>query len=185
MHLVVAITGASGVEYGNTLLKFLYKLPDTTVDVIVSVEGKALLEHEGSSTFEELTEGAANIYNNSDLTSPIASGSKRFDGLVIVPCSMSTLSKIAVGISDNLITRTASVAIKENRKLVLVPRETPLSAIHLKNMSSLAKLGVCILPAMPGFYPKPDNIEDLLNFIAGKILDQFGIDNELYKRWRD
>jgi 4-hydroxy-3-polyprenylbenzoate decarboxylase len=185
MHLVVAITGASGVEYGNTLLKYLYKLPDTTVDIVVSEEGKALIAHECSISYEELMEGAENVYDNTDLASPIASGSKKFDGMVIVPCSMSTLSKIAVGISDNLITRTASVAIKENRKLILVPRETPLSPIHLKNMSKLAKYGVCMLPAMPAFYPKPDNIKDLLNFIAGKILDQLGIDNDLYKRWRD
>jgi len=185
MHLVIAVTGASGVEYANTLLKFLYAQPDISVDLIISDEGKVLMEHECSSSFEELSKGAMNVFKNDDISSPVASGSRKIDGMVIIPCSMSTLSKIGVGIADNLITRTASVAIKEHRKLILVPRETPLSAIHLENMTALARLGVVILPAMPAFYPKPKNISDLLKFIAGKVLDQLGIDNDLYRRWQE
>lgn len=183
MKLVVAITGASGVEYGITLLKYLYTRSDIEVDLIVSDEGKKLMEYESDFTYSELSKGAENVYDNNEISAPIASGSRKFDAMVVVPCSGSTLSKIAVGISDNLITRAAAVSIKEWRKLILVPRETPLSTIHLENMTKLAKLDVCILPAMPAFYPRPEGISDMLNFITGKILDQLKIDNDLYKRW--
>jgi 4-hydroxy-3-polyprenylbenzoate decarboxylase len=183
MHLIVAITGASGVEYGINLIKYLSTRQDLTFDLVISEEGKILIQHESTSSIDELSSAAANYYDNTDIAAPISSGSKKFDAMIIVPCSCSTLAKIAQGISDNLITRTASVAIKENRKLILVPRETPLSVIHLKNMTKLAKADVCILPAMPAFYPKPGEINDLLNFIAGKILDQLKIENDLYQRW--
>jgi 4-hydroxy-3-polyprenylbenzoate decarboxylase len=183
MHLVVAVTGASGVGYGITLLKHLYSLNDVTVDLIISDEGKELIEYETSEDLKELISGADGSYNNDDLAAPISSGSKNFDAMVIVPCSFSTLSKVAAGIADNLITRTAAVALKEQRKLIMVPRETPLNTIQLRNMAALAELDVCILPAMPAFYHKPEDISELFNFIAGKILDQLKIENELYKRW--
>jgi 4-hydroxy-3-polyprenylbenzoate decarboxylase len=122
-------------------------------------------------------------YDDANLTAPPASGSNRFDAMIIVPCSESTIAKIACGISDTLITRTAAVALKEGRKLILVPRETPVSAIMLENEAKLARLGVTILPASPGFYPLPQNVEDMVDFIVGKILDQLGQENQLYKHW--
>jgi 4-hydroxy-3-polyprenylbenzoate decarboxylase len=117
------------------------------------------------------------------MAAPISSGSFKTDGMVIIPCSMKTLASIANGLDDNLISRAASVCIKENRKLVVVPRETPLSKIHLENMVKLSELGVSILPAMPGFYFHPRTIDDLLFHIVGKVLDQFGIENNMFNRW--
>ncbi|UCH89310.1 MAG: UbiX family flavin prenyltransferase [Thermoplasmata archaeon] len=183
MHIIVAITGASGVEYGITLVKYLSSKQDITFDLIISEEGKALISHESTVKIDELASGAENLYDNSDIAAPISSGSRNFDAMVIVPCSFSTLAKIRAGIADNLITRVAAVALKETRKLILVPRETPLNTIQLKNMAKLAKLDVCILPAMPAFYHKPRDIQDIFNFIVGKILDQLNIENDLYNRW--
>ena len=183
MDVVVAITGASGVEYGITLLKTLYKDPEINVDLIISDDGKVLLEQEGSVSYSQLVKDAVNTYRNSDMAAPVSSGSRRFDAMVIVPCTMSTLAKIANGISDNLITRVASVAIKEHRKLVIVPRETPLSAIQLRNMAVLSDQDVIILPASPGFYHQPEDISGVYRFIASRILDQLGIDNDLITRW--
>lgn len=183
MDVIVAVTGASGVGYGITLLNFLYDLPDINVDLIVSEDGKALIAEEGSVSFKLLSKGARNNYSNQDMGAPIASGSRKFDAMVIVPCTMSTLAKIATGISDNLITRVASVALKERRKLILVPRETPLNSIQIKNMAVLADQDVVILPAAPGFYHKPEDLQGVYNFIVGRILDQLGIENDLIKRW--
>ena len=117
------------------------------------------------------------------MAAPVSSGSFKTRGMVIIPCSMKTLASIANGLDDSLISRAASVCIKEGRKLVVVPRETPLSKIHLENMVKLSELGVTILPAMPGFYYRPNTIDDLLSHIVGKVLDQFDIDNNMFKRW--
>ena len=124
-------------------------------------------------------------HHESDIAAPIASGSFRTEGMIVVPCSMGSIASIAGGISRNLIQRAADVCIKENRKLVLVPRETPLSPIHLENMLKLSRLGVCVLPAMPGFYHFPKDVDDLLNFVVTKILDQFDIDTKLIQRWKE
>ena len=124
-------------------------------------------------------------HHESDIAAPIASGSFRTEGMIVVPCSMGSVASIANGMSRNLIQRAADVCIKEKRRLVLVPRETPLSPIHLENMLKLSRLGVCVLPAMPGFYHFPKNVDDLLNFIITKILDQFGIDSALIQRWKE
>jgi len=134
----------------------------------------------GAKAFGKL---AANTYGNDDTTAPPASGSYRFDAMVVIPCSMGTLGKIAWGISDNLITRAAAVCMKERRTLILVPRETPLAATHLENMLRLANQGVVVLPAMPGFYHGPKAVDDLVNFVVGKVLDQLGIEHRLFKRW--
>jgi len=180
MKIVIGISGASGVDYAYTLLKNLKE----EVHLIISEDAKKVIASESERSPKEFEGLAKYVYKNTDLEAPIASGSSKFDAMVIVPCSTSTLSKIAWGISDNLITRTASVCLKDRRKLILVPRETPLSPIHLNNMHSLAVLGVIILPAMPGFYIKPKKIQDLRNFIAGKIMDQLGLEHNLYKEWR-
>jgi 4-hydroxy-3-polyprenylbenzoate decarboxylase len=175
--ILVAITGASGTVYGVRLLEVLRKLGVET-SCVVSDAARKLIKHEV---------GEANIlrdcYSEDDLEAPFSSGSYGLDAMVIVPCSMKTLSAIANGYSSSLITRSADVLIKENRKLILVPRETPLNAIHLENMLKLARLGVTILPAMPAYYHKPEKVSDLVDFIVGKILDSLGIENSLYKRW--
>jgi 4-hydroxy-3-polyprenylbenzoate decarboxylase len=180
MKIVIGISGASGAVYSMALLK---NLEDEETHLIISDNAKKLIEHELGVSVNEVKDLANNYYENSDLSASISSGSVKFDAMVIIPCSTSTLSKIAVGITDNLITRAADVCLKEHRKLVLVPRETPLNSIHIENMAKLSRLGVVILPAMPAFYSKPETIEDLVNFITGKVLDALGIVNDLYPRW--
>jgi 4-hydroxy-3-polyprenylbenzoate decarboxylase len=175
MKVVVAITGASGVVYGIRLLEAL-KEQGIATQCILSKAAKLIIKHEDVET-------PRGCYGEEELEAPLASGSYGFDAMVIAPCSMKTLAAIANGYSSNLITRCADVAIKEKRKLVLVPRETPLSCIHLENMLKLARIGVVILPAMSAFYPRPKKINDMVDFIVGKILDSLGIDNELYRRW--
>ncbi|MEW6069112.1 MAG: UbiX family flavin prenyltransferase [Candidatus Thermoplasmatota archaeon] len=179
MRIVVGITGASGVIYGIRLLENL-KLEK---HLIISENAKKLLEDETDYKLEDVKKLANYYYENSDLFAKISSGSFKFDAMVIVPCSTSTFSKIANGIADNLITRVASVCLKERRKLIIVPRETPLSTIHLQNLAKLSQENVVVLPAMPAFYHKPKRIDDLVNFVVGRILDAIGIEHEVYKRW--
>ncbi|MEM3397233.1 MAG: UbiX family flavin prenyltransferase [Thermoplasmata archaeon] len=182
MKVVVAITGASGAIYGVRLIELLSELGHAVM-LIVSENGERVLEHETGLKKVELEKKVKASYSNADLFAALASGSSRFDACVIVPCSMNTLAKIAHGIADNLITRTAAVCLKEGRKLILVPRETPLSRIQIEAMLKAANAGAVILPAMPGFYGKPKSTEELVDFVAGKILDVLGIDNEIYRRW--
>ena len=183
MELIIGITGASGVIYGITLLKTLNPMQNYKIHLIISDNGKQLIEFETQEKLADVIKLADFHYENSDLTSVIASGSKLTDGMIIVPCSMSTAAKINTGITDNLITRAADVCIKEQRKLIIVPRETPCNTTHLKNLYELSEKGVLVLPAMPGFYQKPQQLEELVNFIIGKILDSLGIDHKLYIRW--
>lgn len=179
MHTVVGITGASGTAYGVRLLR---ALPGKRT-VVVSKDGLAIAKEELDLSERDIHALAHAHYNNQDLFSPLASGSVRFDAMVIAPCSTSTMSKIACGIGDNLITRIASVALKEHRKLVLVVRETPLSAIHLGNMERLAAAGAVLMPACPAFYPKPRSVDDMVDFIVGRVLDVLGVENDMYRRW--
>lgn len=180
MHTVVGITGASGAVYGIRLLETLRG--KTTV--VVSKEGLAIARDELGMSPDEIYALADAHHDNDDLFSPLASGSVRFDAMVIAPCSVSTMSKIACGIADNLVTRAASVALKERRKLVVVVRETPLSAIHLANMERLAAAGAVVMPACPAFYPKPKRVEDMVDFVVGRVLDVLGVENDLYLHWR-
>lgn len=183
MRVVVGITGASGAQYAVTLIENLKK-SSVEVALIVSEHGKQLIEFETQLSPDEVMNLSDNAYENDDLAADIASGSNRFDAFIVVPCSMSTLSKIACGIGDNLITRVASICLKEGRKLILVPRETPISAIHLENMHKLAVLDAVILPAMPGFYHRPQGLKDVINFIVGKIMEQLGLEHRLYDSWK-
>ncbi len=182
MRIVVGVTGASGIQYAQALLR---SLGDHDVDLVISEDAKKVIAHEMDVDAKAFAKLAANTYANDDTAAPPSSGSHRFDAMVVVPCSMGTLGKIAWGISDNLITRAAAVAMKERRTLILVPRETPLAATHLENMLKLANQGVVVLPAMPGFYHGPQSVDDLVNFVVGKVLDQLRIEHKLFKRWRE
>ena len=194
-RLIVGITGASAVVYGVRLLEVLTKQSEFEVHLTISASGARALCEElqiqidiDNFRLESLigVSSACVVYHHqSDIGAAIASGSFRTDGMIVVPCSMGTVASIASGISRNLIHRAADVCIKERRKLVIVPRETPLSAIHLENMLKLSRLGVCVLPAMPGFYHYPKTVDDQINFVVTKILDQFGMDTGLIQRWKE
>ena len=181
LRLIVAITGASGVVYGKRLLQVLKDKSE--IHLIISKASEKLIEYELETTRKELEEFANCVYNEDDYSSPLSSGSFVTDAMIIIPCSMKTLAGIAHGYSENLILRAADVTLKEKHKLILVPRETPLSSIHLRNLLDLSLLGVTIIPAMPAFYHKPKTIEDLVDFIVGKVMDSLGLDHKLFKRW--
>ena len=179
MRYLVAITGSSGAAYGVNLLRALKgeRL------LIVSQTGWRIIEHELRLRPEEVVVFADRCFDDADLFAPPSSDTFKIDAMVVMPCSASTLSKIAAGVADTLITRAASVCLKEGRRLILVPRETPVSAIMLENELKLARLGVTILPASPGFYSSPQSVEDLVDFVVGKVLDQLGQEHDLFKRW--
>jgi len=182
MRLVVGISGASGVIYGVRLLEVLKKKNIETYLVITPLAEK-ILEQETNLKKQKLIKIATHHYEINDLSAPIASGSFLTQGMIVIPCSMKTLTGIACGYSDNLLLRAADVTLKEKRHLVIVPRETPLRKVHLENMVKLAGEGAFIVPAMPGFYYNPETLDDIINHIVGKVLDILGIDNNLYQRW--
>lgn len=179
-RVLVAVTGGSGAPYATRLLEVLPDPPD----LILSDAGRKVVELETGRPATELEARARRVYSNTDLAAGPASGSHPFDALVVIPCSTTTLSKIAQGIADNLVTRAAAVCLKEGRKLILVPRETPLSAVYLENMAKLASLGVVILIAAPPWYIAPRTLDDFRDFMAGKVLDHLGIENDLFPRWK-
>lgn len=196
MELVVAITGASGAVYG---LRCIEALSNAGIkqNVIISDAAAQVIKHEtgldvsGGATDAKtavavhLGVGADSfeVYDVDDLMAPFCSGSYVIDGMIVIPCSMSTLARINQGIAANLILRSADVMLKERRKLVLVARETPLSLVHLRNMLQLTQAGGIIVPAMPAFYHRPESIDDVIDFVVGKTLDQFGIDHGLFRRF--
>lgn len=182
LKIVVGISGSSGVIYGIRFLQALSKLKIET-HLVLSKWAKKNIEIETDEHIEEILKTANYSYDEANMAAAISSGSFRTNGMAIIPCSMKTMSSIANGYDDNLISRAASVTIKENRRLVIVPRETPLSKIHISNMLKLSEIGVVILPAMPGFYHRPKTIEDLIAHIIGKTLDQFEIKNSSFTRW--
>ncbi len=184
MRLIVAITGASGIIYGKRLLEELQNRSIET-HLIISRAAERVIESELETPKGEIESFATYVYGADDLCAPLVSGSFKTDGMVIIPCSMKTLAGIAHGYSSNLILRAADVTLKERRKLVLVPRETPLSVVHLKNMLELAGQGVVILPAMPAFYHRPKDVEAMVNYVIGKVLDTLGLEHKLFKRWSD
>ena len=202
---IVAITGASGVRYATTLLTALLQ-KGHDVELVVSDAGLLLMKEEaglvlgGRDAAKKLKDhlwsltsakggkksalkGNLRLYSNGDIAAGFASGSALKKTMIICPCSMGTLGRIASGVSGNLIERAADCILKERGRLVLVPRETPFNAIHLENMLRLTHAGAIILPAMPAFYNKPTSIDDMINFMVGKILDAIGIENDLYRRW--
>lgn len=183
MHLIVAITGSSGAVYGIRLLEICRQL-GIEVDLIVSKAAETIVKLELEKSIEELQKLATRNYSPDELAAPLASGSYHTDGMVIAPCSMKTLGAIASGVTSDLISRAADVTLKQNRPLVLVPRETPFNLIHLKNMLKLKQTGATILPASPAYYHKPERISDLIDFIVGRILDVLGVEHQLYQRWQ-
>ena len=182
MRIFLSIGGASGSIYGIRLFEELQK-SNVEVHLVISDGAKKIIKHETDYKFEELKKKANFYYDNSDMFAGPASGSFEIDGMVVCPCSMKTLSAIANGYGDTLTSRAASCCLKEERKLIIVVRETPLDLPGIKNMVSAKQAGATILPAMPGFYHKPQKIEDLVNFVVGKILDQLKIKHTLFSRW--
>lgn len=206
---VVAITGASGAVYGLRLTRELLKRGDD-VELVISPSGFLLLKEElgiecrgkdaafavmayiekrgrgarAKKGGAKTAAGTLRLHASDDLTASIASGSSLKRAMVVCPCSMGTLARIAAGISGNLIERAADCVLKERGTLVLVPRETPLSSIHLENMLKLSRMGAVILPAMPAFYTHPETVDDMVDFVVGKTLDILGVENSLYKRWK-
>lgn len=195
-HVVVTITGASGSIYGLRLIQELLN-SGCSVSVLISRAGFAVLKEEQGLDWS----GEADLvsvrlcrhfnvaperlrhYAETDFLAPFASGSAAPDAMVFAPCSMGSIARIASGISGNLPERAADVMIKERKPLLLVPRETPLSSIHLENMLKLSQLGVGIIPAMPGFYGKPQTVDDMVNFVVGKVLNVMGVENPLSVKW--
>ncbi|HEV3122074.1 MAG TPA: flavin prenyltransferase UbiX [Isosphaeraceae bacterium] len=192
--LCLAMTGASGAPFAVRLLHVLCQAGHA-VHLTMSPSGAQVLREETGiavdlerfnvSAFGRLDPGKVVYHHHTDFNAGIASGSFRTGGMVVAPCSMGTLASIAHGISSNLITRAADVHLKERRRLILVPRECPLSVVHLENMLSATRAGAVILPAMPGWYHRPRKLEDLVDFVVSRICDQLGIDNALVRRWGD
>lgn len=180
MRYVIAITGASGSIYG---IRLLQELKGERI-LVMSKMAKAILPEETGYTVEEVYSMADRVFEDDAMFASIASGSYRFDAMFVAPCSESSVAKFANGIADTLISRTVSVCMKENRRLVLMVRETPKSAIMLENELKLARLGVTILDANPGFYPRPKTVDDVVDIVVGRCLDQIGAEHDLYTRWQ-
>jgi flavin prenyltransferase len=181
-RLIVAMTGATGTIFGVRLLQIL-RGSGTETHLVMSKWGGRTLVEETSYTIEDVRRLATRTYSVQDQGAPISSGSFLTDGMVIVPCSMRTLSAIAHGLGDNLIHRAADVMLKERRRLVLAVREAPLSEIHLENMLKLTRMGVVMYPPVPAFYHRPQTIDDLVNFTVARLLDQLGIHIDVQERW--
>jgi len=184
MKLVVGITGSTGVIYGIRLLEVL-KEKNIETHLILTEWAQKCIAMETNYKIDQVKSLAATISDETNMAASVSSGTHKIDGMLVIPCSMKTLSSIANGYDETLVARAAGVTLKESRKLVLVTRETPLTAINLENMLKLARLGVVILPPVPGFYTKPKTIDELVSHTVGKCLDQFDIDHNLYKRWGD
>ncbi len=183
MHkrIILALTGASGMAYGLNLLQNMVS-HGLEVHLIISRAAREIMEWENYD-FSDSTRTATRTYSEKDISAPFASGSWPHQGMVVCPCSMASLAAIAQGVGNNLIHRAADVTLKERRKLILVPRETPLNRTHLTNMLAAHDAGACIFPPMPGFYTNPGSIDDLLQLLTSRIMDGLGIKNELAPRW--
>lgn len=180
-RFVIGVTGASGAIYAGRLIGHLKDLGHE-VHLILSEAGKQVCAFEG---FARIAEGADKVWDNQDFFAPPSSGSWIHQGMCIVPCSMGTLGKVAHGIGDSLLTRAADVCLKERFRLVIVPREAPMSSIHLRNQAGLAEAGAMIIPANPAFYHKPKTLEDLADTVLQRVLDHLGVEHQVGKRWRE
>lgn len=183
MVLIIGITGASGVIYGIRLLEVLSTRKDVETHLIISQAGETNIKYETGWKIEDVKALANFSYDIHDMGAQLASGSFKNDGMIVIPCTMKTLSALANSYSDNLLTRAGDVALKERRKLILVARETPLHLGYIRNMERLSEIGAIILPPAPSFYYQPKTIEDIIDHILGKILDILGIEHNLFPRW--
>jgi 4-hydroxy-3-polyprenylbenzoate decarboxylase len=183
MRLIVGMTGATGAPLGVALLQALKELPNVETHLVMSRWAKTTIELETPFSVRDVMELADVVHNPADQAATISSGSFHTDGMVIIPCSMKTLAGIRAGYADGLVGRAADVVIKEGRKLVLVPRETPLSTIHLENMLALSRLGVAMVPPMPAYYNHPRQIDDVTNHVVARVLDQFNLKFDKAIRW--
>lgn len=181
---ILALTGASGMPYAISLLETLLQLPDVETHVIISESASKILALEADISVDFFKRAKA-VYYQHEISAPAASGSWEHQGMIICPCSMASVAAISCGQGDNLIHRAADVSIKEKRQLILVPRETPLSQIHLQNMLSLAQAGAILMPACPGFYHKPKQLQELVNFVVARVLDHLNINHQLSPRWQE
>ena len=181
--LIVGLSGSSGVIYGIRLLEVLRGIPEVESHLILSKGAEVTLRLETPYSVDEVKSLADVSYDPGNLAAAVSSGSFRVSGMVVMPCSMKSLAQIALSLNDNLLTRAADVTLKERRKLVLVPRETPLHLGHLRHMTAVTEMGGVILPPAPSFYHAPKTIMDLVDQTVGKVLDQFGIEHRLFQRW--
>lgn len=182
-RLVVGISASSAPQYGIALLEALTAVGDVESHLILSNSAHRTVELETDLTVRDVERLADVVHAPNDFAASVSSGSFITAGMVVAPCSMGTLAAIAHGLTPSLIARAAGVTLKERRRLVLVPRETPLSLIHLRNMVTVTEAGATVLPPVPGFYAAPKSIDDLIAHTVGKILDQFDIDHDLFQRW--
>jgi 4-hydroxy-3-polyprenylbenzoate decarboxylase len=182
-RIVVAMTGATGAVYGIRLLEELRRVGDIETHVVVSKAGLLSAAAELGVGKREIESLADVAHAERDIGASIASGSFKSDGMIVAPCSMRTLAAIATGVTDNLVTRAADVALKERRRLVLVARETPLTLVHLRNMVTVTEMGAVVFPPVPAFYAKLDSLDAMIDQTVGRVLDLFGIDSPLVRRW--
>jgi len=181
--ILVGITGASGANYAVSFIEAA-KVGGITVEAIITEDGRKVLDYETKGGFNRVKQMTSSIFDINDMWAPVASGSNPPKALVVIPCSGTTLSKAAMGLADNLLTRAIQVCLKEGKPVVMVPRETPLNTIMLRNMLTLTEAGVTMLPAMPGFYHKPTTIAELEDFISARVMDALGIEHHLSRRWK-
>jgi len=182
VRIIVGISGASGAIYGFRLIEVL-KDAGCEIHAVITEPGWQVLKYECGITRSDIVSKVTFLHDVNNIAACIASGSFKTDAMVVAPCSMRTLGGIANGIADNLLGRAADVMLKEGRKLILVPRETPFNAVHLGNMLKLAQLGVRIVPACPGFYHRPESLHEVIDMMVGKICDTIGVDHDLFPRW--
>ena len=183
-RLIVGISGASGSAYALAALRALQATPDVETHLVLSKQARRTIELETDQTAADFEALADVVHREDNLAAAISSGSFKTDGMLVIPCSVKTASSIALSLNDNLLTRAADVCIKERRRLVLVVRETPLHLGHLRTLTQLAELGAVILPPVPGMYARPKTVDDIIAHTVGKALDQFGIENTLFNRWK-
>jgi 4-hydroxy-3-polyprenylbenzoate decarboxylase len=183
MVLIIGITGATGVTYGIRLLEVLADIGNIETHLVVSKAAETIIKYETDRTLEDIQRLANHTYDIQDISAPISSGSFKTDGMIVAPCTIKTMSALSNSYNENLIIRAGDVTLKERRKLVLVVRENPLHLGHLRSMERLTEMGAIILPPVPAFYTLPKNIQDIVDYTVGKMLDIFDIKHNLFPRW--